>query len=133
MPKPTMNPDGTVTFPTKGRDTLTLEEPSMAEMAEFTEAALAADAELTEMPLVTDLEDVEQVKAYQDALSSRTGAIFGSAHPYGGLVLKIVNALTPEDTVITEDQLYAWAASPRTVRTMLEHWRAPLPGAESAL
>lgn len=133
MAKLVLNDDGTVTFPLKGREAVMLDEPNMDEMAEFTEQAQKIDDGLAEMPSITEDSTAEVLAEFNEKLIERTRLLFGTTHPYGDVCLTIVNALgTNLDGVpVVSGDLYAWAMSPRTVRMMLEHFRAPLPGVAS--
>lgn len=136
MPKMQINDDGTITFPLRGREPVTLDEPSMADLAWLTEEAERVDDSLPELPTVTDRTDREQVDAYNKANAARTAAIYGGETPYGKVVIEAVSrmALTsdPAETVVVDaEQLYGWASSPLVLRTMLEHFRAPLAGPAS--
>jgi len=133
MAKLQLNADGTVTFPLKGREPLTLDEPSLDEMGTLTERGQKADDGLVELPTVADDSTPEVLAEFNKALIERTLIMFGPEHPYGNIVLEMVNMLAMSDggPPIASGELYGWAASPRTVRLMLEHWRSPLPGPES--
>lgn len=129
MAKLQLNDDGTITFPLKGREPVTLDEPSMDEMADFTDQAQKVDDGLIDVPTVAEDSTPEVVAAFNTALIERTRLMFGHDHPYGDVVLAMVNALGMNlDVPIVSAQLYGWAMSPRTVRMMLEHYRSPLPG-----
>lgn len=138
MPKMQVNDDGTITFPLKGNAVVTLDEPSMRELAWMHAETEKIDGTLTVMPPISAASTPEEVIAFQEASATRTAEIYGehdNGQPYGALVLQIVNKLgmngdgTP--VAVTEDDLYGWAASPSVMRTMLEHFRSPLPGKAS--
>lgn len=132
MPKMKINADdGTITLPVKGREAVTLDEPSLADLAWLTEEAEKLDKDLPELPGVTDNSDAEQLKAWADASHDRTMAIYQTAVPYGKLLIDVVKRLSDGKESVDETQLYGWAASPAVIREMLEFWRAPLPGPAS--
>lgn len=136
MPKMQVNEDGTITFPLRGREPVTLDEPSMEDLAWLTEEAERVDDALPVLPAVTDTNDRAQLDAYTKAARDRTTATYGGDTPYGKVVIEAIArmALTSDPTervAVDPTQLYGWAASPLVIRTMLEHFRAPLPGPAS--
>ena len=135
MAKMQVNDDGTITIPLRGRDPVTLDEPSMADLAWLTAEADRVDKELPTLPSVIDRENVEQVTAYADATQARTVAIYSGETPYGKILIEAIKrmAISTNGAAVDVDeaQLYGWGASPQVIRTMLEHFRAPLPGPAS--
>lgn len=136
MPKMQVNEDGTITFPLRGRDPVTLDEPSMADLAWLTEEASRVDESLPALPTITDRNDPAQIEAWNEASVARTTATYSGDTPYGKIVIEAIARMAvtsdpAEKVVVDESQLYGWAASPQVIRTMLEHFRAPLPGPAS--
>lgn len=141
MPKMTLQEDGTVLFPIKGGKVLTLDEPSLAELAWMHDETAKIDAELTQLPgLVPQTATAEQVAAFDTASQTRTQEIYGTGReqPYGKLIVQVLAKLAMADDgspigleTLTIDKLYGWAASPRVMRELLEHYRTPLPGKAS--
>lgn len=150
MPKMQVLDDGTVEFPIKGGNLLTLDEPSLGELAWMHDETERIDKEMTDLPSLPAQIDVktatpEQLQQFRDDLqkfneanNTRTLQIFGSAdhQPYAGLVLQVLQKLASNGdgspiTELSPDQLYGWSASPRVMRTLLEHFRSPLPGTAS--
>lgn len=134
MAKLQINDDGTVTVPLKGRDPVTLDEPSLGEMATWTDAVRGLEEGLTTLPVLQQQTATrEEVETWNAAVRDRTRALFGGEQPYAALFLEIVNALamSPDGSPvepITPDHLYGWAASPSATSQTLEHFRTPLPG-----
>lgn len=130
MPKLQVNADGTVTIPLRGdHDPVTLDEPSMEDLAWLTDEAQRIDDSLPALPTVTDTTDEEQVAVWAKASQERTQAIYSAAMPYGTLLIEAIGRIGP--VVVDASQLYGWAASPQVIRALLEQWRAPLPGPAS--
>lgn len=132
MAKMQLNDDGTITFPLKGRPPITLDEPSMDQMAALTDQSQKVDGGMIDLPIISDDSTPEVLADFNEKLIERTAVMFGDTHPYGDVTLQMANDLKLDDDAPVESgHLYAWAMSPRTVRLMLEHWRSPLPGPAS--
>lgn len=137
MPRLKINDDGTIDFPLRRNEqtpegeqrVVVLEEPSMAQMAHITELAKQADDAVTQLTPIdlrsTDL-TAEALTTYTDQVNARTVEMFGDQAPYGNAMMEVVAMLSGE--TVGPDDLFAWAMSPRTLRTITEHFRAPLPG-----
>lgn len=132
MPKLQVNDDGTITFPLKGREPVTLEEPSMADLGWLTAAVQALDTSMPVIPPIRENSSPDEVEAFTVGSRARTVAIYDvSAEnplPYGHLVIETIKRFSDGVQDVDSSQLYGWAASPATVRAILEHFRAPLPG-----
>jgi hypothetical protein len=127
MSKLGLNDDGTITLPLRGREAITLPEPSIAQLAEMTGYAILADAALPDIPTMPeDATDVAALKAANETLRERTTKTYSTEAPYGVAVVQIVKMLT--DTAITLDDLPGWAASPQCLRQIIGHWQTPLDG-----
>lgn len=147
MPKMQVLDDGSVEFPIKGGKLLTLDEPNLAELAWMHDETERIDKSMTDLPQLPAQIDVktatpeqlakfrDDLAAFNDANTARTLEVFGGENhqPYAVLTLQVLQKLAMhgdgrpvED--LNADSLYGWAASPRVMRTLLEHFRSPLPG-----
>lgn len=126
MSKLGLNDDGTVTLPLRGKEAMTLPEPSISQLAEMTGYAVEADAEIPDMPTV-DTESEESVTAAGKVLRERTLKTYSAESPYGTALLRLVKLLV-DDSSLTLDDLPGWAASPQTLRAIIGHWQTPLAG-----
>ena len=125
MSKLVLNDDGTITLPLRGREPITLPEPSIAQLAEMTGYVMEADSSLPEIPPI-DTDDNAAMLAATSALRDRTMQTYSAESPYGSAVVKLVKLLT--DEAITLDDLPGWAAAPMTCRQIIGHWQTPLAG-----
>jgi hypothetical protein len=123
--------NGTVTFPLRGRDPVTLDEPGMLDLAWLSEETSKIDDTMPDLPTVTDRNDPVQIAAWQEATDKRRRMIYGDDQPYGKLVVETIKRFSDGAETVEPNQLYGWAASPTVIRTILELWRTPLAGPES--
>ena len=118
MAKLQVNDDGTITFPLRGRDPLTLDEPSMADLAWLTGEVQRVDASLPELPRLTQLpkdptpEQItaqqEAVEQFNDANRQRTIAVYDPEEgppPYGGIVIELIKRATDGAESVDASQL----------------------------
>lgn len=151
--KPTklqLNPDGTVTVPIKDGDAIEVEEPSARQLATvhtlFYEADRSRGAlpDLKPQPLLgpnpkaADLRKyegeltayVESVKARVDAMTTQDVLQYGNVDesPYLQAWIKALDVLAGAS--VDPDGLYAWAMNPVSAKRLLDHFTAPLGGAD---
>jgi hypothetical protein len=125
MSKLVLNDDGSITLPLRGKEPLTLPEPSIAQLAEMVTAVYGADEAIPDVPTI-NTEDAAAVIAAQEVMRDRTLKMYASDSPYGEAVVKIVKIAVDAD--ITLDDLPSWCAAPQTCRQILQHWQSPLAG-----
>jgi hypothetical protein len=130
VPKLQVNDDGSITIPLRNqKPAITLLEPSMAELAWLTERIEEVDSALPQVPTTrAETASAEEMEIWQKATLERTRAIYSGALPYGSLLIEMIEKFGGTDTYTTDD-FYSWAASPAVIRTIVETFRAPLPGA----
>jgi hypothetical protein len=122
-----VNDDGTITFPLRGRPPLTIDEPSMEDIAWLNTEMERVDESLTPIPPVPPDDAPDEARAaFNEATAVRTREIYGEALPYGELVIEIIARVSDEK--LARADLYGWASSPKTLRVLMASWRDPLPG-----
>jgi hypothetical protein len=131
--KLSLNDDGPISVPLRGREPLTLDEPTMRQLAQMHELAAQADEALPALPvLAPDSTDPGDLDALNKAVRARQEMAYSEASPHGQAFQQIVQMLSGEE--VTMDELYGWVCSPRALREVLNHFTAPLGGPdESAL
>lgn len=128
-----LNDDGTIGVPVKGASprTIMLTEPSMDELAQMHDLAVEADKALPTIPKVDTDSPPDEIQRALDVANERARMTYSADSPHGKAFVAIVNLLMPEENVTTAD-VYGWAMNPRTLRKVLDHFTAPLGGAEAA-
>ena len=122
---------GLITIPLKGRDPVVIDEPGMIDLAWLTDEVQKLDNALPKVePVVVAGATAEQLEQFQEQNNARTVAIYGQENglPYATLLIEFVKRVTDGAESIAPEQLPSWAPSPAVVRTILETFRAPLPG-----
>lgn len=134
MAKLKLNDDGTVTLPLLPTSDgaarqVVLPEPSMRQLARIHSLANEADEKLPEFDALTEEPTGADVRRVNDQLRARTVMMYSDDSPHGRAMLAVIALLTDEN--YTEDDLPGWVMGPSTLRQILAHFQAPLPGPAS--
>lgn len=123
------NDDGTVTLPLRGKEPITIPEPSAMQLVQAMKIVDEVDQTMTPTPTrISDESTAEELEAAQEQLRKRHMETYSEEAPYGNALIRIVKVFADVD--ITLDDLPGWGLSPQTCRKMLAHFQSPSPGAD---
>jgi hypothetical protein len=124
------NDDGTVTLPLRGKEPITIPEPSAMQLVRAMQLVDAVDQSLPPNPTITQDSTPAELQAATAKLRDRHMATYSDAAPYGNALIQLVKVIADVD--ITLDDLPGWALAPQTCRSILAHFQNPSPGADLA-